>query len=338
MAKFNYRELFKSCNSDHDKKEIIKETVIKWYNDNKKVPKKEDFKNINNLPGAKLVAKYFGNFTNLLIYCDLPLNRLRADNDFDKLEQIKNKCIITKDNCWKWTGALTESGYGQIRYKNVLYKTHDLVGKIHYNIKDKNGKVWHHTCNNKYCCNPEHLQLVSQSYNIKESYKNRDNKNNDYHKYTKYDNNLLEWVNQNCVKNVNGCWEWPKTLNSGYAIKSIEGKSYVLSRLILSKKLNKKYEDILIAAHTCDNRKCCNPEHLYEATNRQNQLDARCYSKQTKLSTDKVIAIKKDLLTTDLTKKGSKSCFDKKWAIIYEVSESAIASIRLNKTWKDIVI
>lgn len=64
--------------------------------------------------------------------------------------------------CWNWTGGKTPGGYGRIgRFDythRLTYKT--LVGRI------PDGLQIDHLCRNRACCNPEHLEPVTQRENI----------------------------------------------------------------------------------------------------------------------------------------------------------------------------
>jgi hypothetical protein len=71
--------------------------------------------------------------------------------------------------CWVWQGAVSPSGYGyfnvverqakrNFRVHRWAYRT--LVGPI------PEGMQLHHTCKNKRCVNPEHLQLVTPRQHI----------------------------------------------------------------------------------------------------------------------------------------------------------------------------
>jgi hypothetical protein len=86
------------------------------------------------------------------------------------------------------------------------------------------------------------------------------------------------------VKNPDDCWPWIGSVTeNGYGRTWINDKGYYAHRVIfnlanpnmieLSAPKNKKAQGFLM--HTCDNRICCNPNHLRVADLRENNLDAR---------------------------------------------------------------
>jgi hypothetical protein len=71
--------------------------------------------------------------------------------------------------CWVWTGARSKAGYGQIRIKGVAIYTHrhslTLAG-----VDIPSGYHVDHLCRNRACCNPKHLEPVTQSTNLRRAF------------------------------------------------------------------------------------------------------------------------------------------------------------------------
>lgn len=109
-----------------------------------------------------------------------------------------------------------------------------------------------------------------------------------------------------------------------------------MHKLVLSQKVGKIYNETNIVRHSCCNKKCINPDHLIEGSSKDNGLDSRKYSKNTKLTECKVKKIKMDMLEQNFSVRGRKTEFDKKWAKKFNVSASCITNIRLKIRWKDI--
>jgi hypothetical protein len=75
--------------------------------------------------------------------------------------------------CWIWTGSKDAAGYGLCflrgkteRIHRVMYALH--VGPVPRGIEARRHAQVHHVCRNTSCCNPSHLQLVSQRINVLE--------------------------------------------------------------------------------------------------------------------------------------------------------------------------
>lgn len=72
------------------------------------------------------------------------------------------------DECWVWTGALKPNGYGRFQHGGRTTQAHRwsyelFVGEI------PEGAVIDHLCSNRGCCNPAHLEAVTQIVNIRRS-------------------------------------------------------------------------------------------------------------------------------------------------------------------------
>lgn len=73
--------------------------------------------------------------------------------------------IVKNDGCWIWTGAVTTSGYGRI---GLPRHGTDLVHRVSYKIFKgpiPQGLHIDHLCMNRLCCNPDHLEAVTQAEN-----------------------------------------------------------------------------------------------------------------------------------------------------------------------------
>jgi len=81
----------------------------------------------------------------------------------DSFKRLADKIMIEPQGCWLWTGKL-QDGYGITRYTGKARNAHRtvyelLIGKV------GDGLVLDHLCRSRACCNPAHLEPVTQSVN-----------------------------------------------------------------------------------------------------------------------------------------------------------------------------
>lgn len=80
-------------------------------------------------------------------------------------ERVLDRVLVHPDGCWLWTGA-TYDGYGYTtvpgassrRIHRALYEV--LVAPVPQHL------VLDHLCRNRACCNPDHLEPVTDRENI----------------------------------------------------------------------------------------------------------------------------------------------------------------------------
>lgn len=88
-----------------------------------------------------------------------------------ELERLFSKIVADPDTgCWNWTGCTGGRGYGQIKFRRRMVYVHRLMYAWAFaplpNGKSKHIPTVDHACKNLLCCNPIHLQLLSQRDNI----------------------------------------------------------------------------------------------------------------------------------------------------------------------------
>ena len=87
-----------------------------------------------------------------------------AANNISPIKRFLKNLIINKNGCWEWQRHLV-TGYGRFRinYKHTF--THRFIYEYYYG-KINNSLVLDHLCRNRKCCNPKHLEVVTQKENI----------------------------------------------------------------------------------------------------------------------------------------------------------------------------
>ena len=82
-------------------------------------------------------------------------------------KRIAGKIRITKNGCWEWIGNPRENGYCRTTYKRKNWYVHRLaytafVGEI------PKGMDICHKCDNRKCCNPNHLFVGTRKDNMED--------------------------------------------------------------------------------------------------------------------------------------------------------------------------
>lgn len=73
--------------------------------------------------------------------------------------------------CWRWMKSHSSAGYGQLMIRGIPLNAHRLSWWLHNGCPDMDrSEIIGHKCDNKTCCNPEHLENIPQGKNVKDGY------------------------------------------------------------------------------------------------------------------------------------------------------------------------
>jgi hypothetical protein len=135
--------------------------------------------------------------------------------------------------------------------------------------------------------------------------------------------NILKYI-INKVKVVNDCWVWVgDKWTNGYGRAYVAGKSFRAHRLLYEYWFDTVIPENIYACHSCDNKVCVNPYHIFLGTHSDNMKDA---AKKGRLFCPKGSKNKKRIdRTLVLSYKGKLS--GRKTAKLLNISENSVSRI-----------
>lgn len=80
------------------------------------------------------------------------------DRFWDKVEKT--------DGCWVWTASKNGDGYGQFRIGSRMCKAHRVAYELEIGQIPDNKEI-DHTCRNRACVRPDHLDPVDHAENVR---------------------------------------------------------------------------------------------------------------------------------------------------------------------------
>lgn len=98
----------------------------------------------------------------------------------EKKDFWSNVNIKTDDECWEWKLSKFPNGYGQIKYNNITMGAHRVAFELAKGKIDAE-KFILHSCDNKSCCNPNHLRQGTHAENMIDSRERTHKRGKDHH-------------------------------------------------------------------------------------------------------------------------------------------------------------
>ncbi len=167
-------------------------------------------------------------------------------------EELFWRRVAKSDGCWEWNGYYIPGPRGapsfRLRGKNrTAYRWALILSGVE--VPDA---AWvRHTCDNKRCVRPDHLQVIT------------------------YESYFWEHVNK-----TETCWLWTGNLHEfGYGKMTIGNKSVNCHRFSWELH-NGTITDGSHVLHSCDVPACVNPAHLFLGTARDNIDDMMAKGRQ----------------------------------------------------------
>ena len=107
------------------------------------------------------------------------IRKVLAAQDKDRLTTRLERHLARQDNgCIEWAGARNNDGYAKLNFHHDGAHVQLYAHRVFWVLANKreipSNMVLDHTCQNRACCNPAHLELVTQQTNVRRIHERRE--------------------------------------------------------------------------------------------------------------------------------------------------------------------
>lgn len=135
------------------------------------------------------------------------------------------------------------------------------------------------------------------------------------------------------ILKTDSCWNWTGTLAKvGYPVLNVNGTLVYGHRIAYFLK-DRNFDQSMCVLHSCDNRKCVNPSHLFLGTRQDNMQDKVSKNRQSfgemnthTLTEQDIIEIKQKYATGKYTQR--------RLGVAYRVNQSEISRVLAGYRWR----
>jgi hypothetical protein len=75
--------------------------------------------------------------------------------------------VVDANGCWRWVKGRTSAGYGHFSIASVYFQAHRLLYILRFGADIPDGLEPDHLCRNRWCVNPDCLEPVTHSENMR---------------------------------------------------------------------------------------------------------------------------------------------------------------------------
>jgi hypothetical protein len=114
--------------------------------------------------------------------------------------------IDADSHCWNWNAGVSSNGYGIFNWKQKQWRSHRFMYWLTYGFVPSRAdtkEVIDHICNNRKCCNPAHLRVLTDRENIARSpdwlgHKTHCPRGHEYTPDNTYTSSTGKWIGRQC--------------------------------------------------------------------------------------------------------------------------------------------